>query len=222
MIEVTSTEKQAISLGLGPVALVDPSTVAPPSGGEVSEVTGSNNEYAVDVSGDLHTTFGDYHDDILLISKSEKTVSSRAGHGLMESNPYANARYAQAKRRTDDMMNILRKGDVDAFGEMLESEALTLHALMMSSAPSYLLVRPNTLAAIERIREFRRVKKVPLYFTLDAGPNLHLLYPDSVAKDAKSFIRSELLPFCEGNMYLADRVGSGPEKLPVSDSTAPT
>lgn len=184
--------------------------------GALPGLKGSSDEFAVSVSESLHRVFQDYHDDILLISKSEKSVSSRAGHGLMEGNPYATARYAQATRRTDEMLTVLREGNVERFGEILESEALTLHALMMSSHPPYVLIRPNTLAVIERIHQYRADTGMPLYFTLDAGPNLHLLYPDSIAAEVKKFIREQLLYFCEDKMYLADRVGKGPERLEVS------
>lgn len=185
--------------------------------GKLNSLEGSSDEFAVPVTESLHPTFQDYHDDILLISKSEKSVSSRAGHGLMEGNPYASARYAQATQRTDEMLSVLKHGNVERFGELLESEALTLHALMMSSHPPYLLIRPNTLQAIERIHWFRQDTGHPLYFTLDAGPNLHLLYPHSIATEVKTFIREQLLYFCEDKMYLADRVGKGPEVLEVSE-----
>lgn len=184
--------------------------------GALAALPESSDEFAVSVTDRLHTVFQDYHDDILLISRSEKSVSSRAGHGLMEGNPYADARYAQATRRTDEMLTVLREGNVERFGEILESEALTLHALMMSSHPPYILIRPNTLAVIERIQQYRADTGRPLYFTLDAGPNLHLLYPHSIAQEVKTFIREQLLYFCEDKMYLADRVGKGPERLEVS------
>lgn len=185
--------------------------------GALSALEGSSDEYAVSVTDRLHTVFQDYHDDILLISRSEKSVSSRAGHGLMEGNPYAPARYAQARQRTDEMLSVLQSGNVERFGEILESEALTLHALMMASNPPYMLLRPNTLQCIERIHEWRQRTGHPLYFTLDAGPNLHLLYPHSIAEEVKAFIREQLLYFCEDKMYLADRVGKGPVRLEVSE-----
>ncbi|WP_245748474.1 diphosphomevalonate/mevalonate 3,5-bisphosphate decarboxylase family protein [Neolewinella agarilytica] len=185
--------------------------------GKLPGLDGSSDEYAVSVTESLHEVFKNYHDDILLISKSEKSVSSRAGHGLMEGNPYATARYAQANRRTDEMLSVLKHGNVERFGEILESEALTLHALMMSSHPPYILIRPNTLQVIERIHRYRADTGNPLYFTLDAGPNLHLLYPHAVAAEVKQFIREELLYFCEDKMYLADRVGKGPERLEVNE-----
>ena len=185
--------------------------------GAVDTVEDSSEEYAVSVREELHPVFQDYHDDILLISKTEKSVSSRAGHGLMEGNPYAEARYAQANRRTSRMMDILRRGEVEDFGQLVESEALTLHALMMSSQPPYLLIQPSTLKVIERIQQFRQSTKTPLYFTLDAGPNLHLLYPNQHATIVKRFIRDELLYFCEDKMYIADRVGKGPEMLELNN-----
>ena len=87
----------------------------------------------------------------------------------------------------------------------------------MASNPPYMLLRPNTLQCIERIHRWRARTGHPLYFTLDAGPNLHLLYPHEIAQAVKPFIREELLYFCEAKQYLADRVGKGPEALEVSE-----
>ena len=187
--------------------------------GKTEAVRGSSDDFAV--PADLSDTFATYHDDILLVSRSPKAVSSRAGHGLMEGNPYAAARYQQADRRMAEMAGILRGSDTEKFGQILESEALTLHALMMSSTPSYTLLEPNTLEVINRIHDFRRETGTPVYFTLDAGPNIHLLYPDSVAETTKHFIRERLLPYCDEGRYLADRVGNGPQQLEVNTTSGP-
>jgi diphosphomevalonate decarboxylase len=180
--------------------------------GETAAVAGSSDDYAIPVGDQLHPVFRDYHDDILLVSRAEKTVSSRAGHGLMDGNPYAPARYQQAKYNLRQMVQALREGEVEKFGQLLESEALTLHALMMSSQPSYTLIEPGTLSIIQRVRAYRRQTGRPVYFTLDAGPNIHLLYPQTIATAVSEFVREELFQFCGGE-YLADRVGNGPEEL---------
>ncbi|MBB4078780.1 diphosphomevalonate decarboxylase [Lewinella aquimaris] len=187
--------------------------------GRVPDLGESSDEYAVPVGDRLHPVFQSYHDDILLISRTEKAVSSRAGHGLMEHNPYAPTRYAQANRRVVTMLDVLRTGDTERFGELVESEALTLHALMMSSHPYYTLIEPNTLHVINTLQQFRRETGHPVHFTLDAGPNVHLLYPDVVADPVKKFIREHLLHYCEDKMYLADRIGRGPEELAVNETT---
>lgn len=181
--------------------------------GETSEVAGSSNLFAVPFAEDVDPVFRSFHDDILIISKAEKGVSSRAGHGLMEDNLYADNRYQQARQRMQRLVEAMRTGDLETFGQITEAEALTLHALMMTSNPPYLLMEPNSLAAIRKVQAFRKSSGHPIYFTLDAGPNLHLLYPDSVAVPVKEFIRAELVPLCQDGVYIADHCGSGPEEL---------
>lgn len=178
--------------------------------GETGEVEGSSNLYAIPFIEQTHEIFQSCHDDILIASRGEKSVSSSAGHGLMEGNLYAENRYAQAKQRMHHLLDILRTGDFEAFGRIAENEALTLHALMMTSNPSYLLMRPNSLAMIEKVRRFRAETKTPLYFSLDAGPNLHLLYPDEAKDAVKNFIDRELIALCENGEMIADQAGDGP------------
>ena len=174
---------------------------------------GSSDEYAVSLADDIHPIFKTYHDSILIVSGETKTVSSRAGHALMEGNPYAPARYAQANENIKNLLAALKSGDLDTFINITESEALQLHALMMCSNPSFILMKPNTLRIIEEVRTFRNETQIPLCFTLDAGPNVHLLYPDSEAEKVESFIKSELLKYCNQGRWIADHVGDGPKKL---------
>ena len=181
--------------------------------GEHKKVDASSNLYAIPYAEQVHEVFQSYHDDILIISKKEKSVSSGAGHGLMDNNLYANNRYLQASQRLDHLLDAMKAGDLETFGEITEAEALTLHALMMTSNPPYLLMEPNSIAAIRAVQAFRNDTKLPLYFTLDAGPNLHLLYPDNVASHIQKFIQSELLGFCENEIYLPDYCGQGPEEI---------
>lgn len=181
--------------------------------GEAGEIPRASNLYAVPYADQVHDIFQTYHDDILIISKSEKSVSSRAGHSLMEGNLYADNRYLQARQRMDRITATMRSGDLETFGQITEAEALTLHALMMTSNPPYLLMEPNSIAAINKVQAYRAETGHPLYFTLDAGPNLHLLYPDNIANDVKTFIRNELTPLCQDGLYIADWCGEGPEEL---------
>lgn len=185
--------------------------------GTLSELPGSSPNYACSIAEELHPNFKAYHDDILLISTGEKSVSSSAGHYLMDNSPYAEARYHQAKRRCEEMLQILRNGDLERFGAIVESEALTLHALMLAAQPPYMLLEPNTITAIRKVQAWRESTKQPLYFTLDAGPNLHLLYPDSIASQVKAFLREELLPLTAGGRYIADQMGQGALQLAVNE-----
>ena len=74
---------------------------------------------------------------------------------------------------------------------------------------------PATLTMIEKIRAFRESSKLPVYFTLDAGPNIHLLYPKNVSKKVDEFIYAELEKHCEQGKMIHDSVGKGPKKIKV-------
>ena len=181
--------------------------------GKTEAYEGSSDEYAVSLENDIHPVFKTYHDSILIVSGETKSVSSRAGHALMEGNPYATARYAQANENIKNLLSALKSGDVDTFINITESEALQLHALMMCSNPSFILMKPNTLNIINEIRRFREETKTPMCFTLDAGPNVHLLYPDNEAKKVEKFIKNELVTFCNQGRWIADHVGDGSKNL---------
>ena len=73
-------------------------------------------------------------------------------------------------------------------------------------------MQPNTLYIINAVWQFRAETKIPLCFTLDAGANVHLLYPSDVADSVKLFIASDLLQFCQDRQCVHDVVGAGIKK----------
>lgn len=174
--------------------------------GETSCVSDSSNEYAVPLEDVVAPVFKTYHDTILIVSNKEKSVSSRAGHALMDGHPMAEKRYATARYNTACLLNALKKGDVKTFIEIAESEAVQLHELMATSNPPYKLIEPNTLKIIEEIQKFRNKTNVPVCFTLDAGPNVHLLYPDEFNEKVNAFIEKSLKCYCIDNQYINDKV----------------
>ena len=177
--------------------------------GEHAEYPGTSDLYAVDYPFDLAPVFKDYQDAILLVHKGKKAVSSTHGHQLMEGHRFAKSRFDQAHANLSAMKNILRSGDLDGFIKIVESEALTLHAMMMTSIPYFILMKPNTLEIIQKVWEYRQDTGHHLCFTLDAGANVHLLFPETESETIYSFIESELAGFCEGGSILKDRVGRG-------------
>ena len=181
--------------------------------GDCGSIPGSSDLYAVPYPRPVHPIFEDFHDTILLVDKGEKQVSSTVGHGLMNGHPFAAERFRQASRHMEDIQPILEGGDVFAFIDLVENEALSLHAMMLTSSPSFILMKPGTLAILERIRRFRIQKEVPVCFTLDAGANVHVLYPESVASQVYPFIQRELLEFCVDGHHICDKVGAGPVKM---------
>jgi diphosphomevalonate decarboxylase len=177
--------------------------------GQHPNLVDSSDLFAVTLSQNLAPVFLDYQDTILLIDKGEKAVSSTVGHNLMHDHPFASQRFAQAQKNLEQLLDILNSGDLMSFCQLVESEALSLHAMMMTSNPSFVLMKPNTLTVIERIRAYRKAREIPVCFTLDAGANVHLLYPSAYVGQVLPWIKEELSVFCQNGQFIEDRVGTG-------------
>jgi diphosphomevalonate decarboxylase len=176
--------------------------------GNHAEINGSSDLYGVEFS-EIHSNFKNYQDTILLVDKGEKQVSSTVGHDLMHQHPYAERRFAQAHENLSKIKTILSTGNVAEFIKIAESEALTLHAMMMTSMPYFILMKPNTLEIINKIWKFRNETQIPVCFTLDAGANVHVLYPENVSEKALQFIKDELVGYCQNGQYICDQIGNG-------------
>lgn len=178
--------------------------------GENSFMKGSSNLYATPYPpAEIHEVFKTFHDTILLIHEGQKSVSSTVGHNLMNNHPYADLRFQLANENLQKLLVILKNGDLAAFGELVEHEAMSLHAVMMMSSPAYILMQPNTVAVLHKIWEYRQQTGLHLFFTLDAGANVHLLYPSAEAEAIETFIDTELKSFCQNGNYIKDVVNFG-------------
>lgn len=177
--------------------------------GEDEAIEGSSDLYGVAFSEKTAEIFHDFQDVILLVDKGEKKVSSSVGHDLMWEHPYASQRSAQAHENIAKLSRILQQGDLEEFITLVEREALTLHGMMMTSMPYFILMKPNTLQIIERIWSFREDRKIPVCFTLDAGANVHLLFPKRYKEQVMPWIATELAQFCQNGHFIEDQMGSG-------------
>jgi diphosphomevalonate decarboxylase len=180
--------------------------------GATAAVAGSSDHYAVPFTT-FHPIFKTYQNRILIVSSKEKTVSSRAGHALMNKHPFAKVRYEQANNHLNNLVVALQTGDIEAFTDITEQEALTLHALMMNSSPSVILMQPNTLVVLDLIKEFRATTKLPIAYTLDAGPNIHFLFPQEIASQVDTWLDTVVKPYLENGRIIRDEVGEGATKL---------
>ena len=174
--------------------------------GATKEVEDSSDLYALQYPNDqIHEIFKHFNDWVLLIHEGEKSVSSTVGHSLMNTNPYAERRFQEAHENFAVLKEILKTGDMQNFIKLVEHEALTLHAMMMMSEPAFILMKTGTLEVINKIWDYRKETGLPLFFTLDAGANVHLLFPaNSKEATIKEFIVKELLQFTQNNGVVKD------------------
>ncbi len=181
--------------------------------GKHKEIDGSSDVFGIKYPYKVHENFKNYQDTILLVDKGEKQVSSTIGHNLMHNHPFAEQRFIQAKANLSRLLGVFKTGDLKTFIEIIESEALTLHAMMMTSEPYFILMKPNTLEIINKIWKFRQQTGSNTCFTLDAGANVHVLYPEKEADLVLKFIQNELVAHCQNGHYICDRIGFGAKQF---------
>ncbi len=182
--------------------------------GEVSGIHGSSSSYATPWADHVSSIYHDYQDSILIVSNAVKSVSSTEGHELMSGHAYEQSRYAEARKNIHTLIESMKtENAIDQFIAVCESEALQLHALMMSGQKPFLLIEPGTVSILKEVWRFRNETNIPVCFTLDAGPNVHLLYPASFKESVVGWIKTNLARYCADGLYIMDEVGSGPVKI---------
>lgn len=172
--------------------------------GKHREIQGSSDLFGTKYPYEIHKNFNNYQDVILLVDEGEKQVSSSMGHNLMNGHPFAEARFRQAHENLSNLIEILRTGDLNGFVQIVETEALSLHAMMMTATPGFMLMKPNTMEIIQKIWQFRKETGANICFTLDAGANVHVLFPQSEKEQILGFIKADLAPFCQNGRYICD------------------
>lgn len=119
-------------------------------------------------------TYWDLADVVLVVSTEEKKASSLEGHEAVNTSPFYKARLQTLPQRLKIVRSAIRQKNLQLLGEELEKEALSLHSVAMSCDPPIFYLNGGTFFAIQDIYELRS-KNIPVYFTMDAGPNVHAI-----------------------------------------------
>ena len=181
--------------------------------GNIPFIDPSSDDYATAYQLPKESRLHQLMDIILIVSSEEKTVSSTSGHALMNDHPYREGRISQANSNIRNLIDAIRKENYGLVGTIAENEALSLHALLMTSSPEGLLLKPNTLHIIEAVKGFREKTGLDLFFTIDAGPNIHLIYFEDQRENVLQFVQNTLVQYCENGHWIDDKIGNGPELL---------
>lgn len=126
--------------------------------------------------------YWDLRDLVVILHTQEKKVGSTQGHDFAASSPFFAKRLELLPQRIDRLRQAFFKKDISEFGPLLEEEALELHIIAMTSNPKIFYLEPKTWELMGEVKKWRQ-ENLPIYFTLDAGPNLHLICE---SKDEKS------------------------------------
>jgi diphosphomevalonate decarboxylase len=113
-------------------------------------------------------------DCIALVNREEKHTSSNAGHTLANTSILQAARLADAPRRLRICRKAILDRDFDALAVIVELDSNLMHAVMITSNPSLLYWHPATVEILQTVQAWRNAG-LPVCYTIDAGPNVHVL-----------------------------------------------
>jgi diphosphomevalonate decarboxylase len=143
-------------------------------------------------------------DLIAVIHSGEKKAGSTEGHHIAATSPVQAGRVADAPRRLDDCRQAILSKDFERLASVMEQDSNLLHAVMMTSNPALYYWRGGTVEVMNAVRTWRK-QGFPCAFTIDAGPNVHVICPTGDGPRLESRLRE--IPEVES--VLVSGVGGG-------------
>ncbi len=120
--------------------------------------------------------YWDVADCIAIISREEKSTSSSVGHSLAVTSILQPVRVADAPHRLSLCRDAIRRRSFPALAEIVELDSTLMHSVMNTSTPPLFYWQPGTIEIIRAVQSWRTAG-LPVCYTIDAGPNVHVLCP---------------------------------------------
>lgn len=125
---------------------------------------------------EVQSDLKDLHHMVILVGAGAKKVSSSEAHKMVKTSPLFNGRVERSENRLSLLKQQIAPLEWKALYENVWAEFWDMHSLFETSQPPFGYFLPGTLQVIETLREFWDNEKDGPLVTMDAGPNLHLLW----------------------------------------------
>jgi diphosphomevalonate decarboxylase len=139
----------------------------------------NNKSYAVQIAPPEHWELSIV---TVVVSKETKLISSTSGHALALASPFFKTRLESLPSRLNAVRRAIMERNFETFGRETELEAISFHSIAMTSPiqhPDHWMSGayywlPESLELILAVQQWRSTG-LGVYFTLDAGPSVHLI-----------------------------------------------
>lgn len=119
--------------------------------------------------------------EVVIISKQEKQVSSSSAHKLIENSPSYIGRTDRATNNLQALIYAFNTQNWHSAYEICWEEFQDMHNLFNTCGQAFAYMNPVTNKLLKNLQDFWNVEKDGPIITMDAGPNIHLLYrPDQL------------------------------------------
>ena len=149
------------------------------------------------------------HDIIVIPSHDEKKVGSTEGHALASTSPFYKQRVEDIRnRRQQECIDAIRDRDFEKLQNVTEEDALDMHHVMETSMPPLNYLTANTHRIVAAIKDLRVKEHLPVLFTMDAGPTVHLICTEEAESKVLAFAKAQ-----KGCTIFSANVGPGASLL---------
>lgn len=176
-------------------------------GGFVEWVDGdtSDSSYSHSIYDKTHW---DVRDVVVVVDEGKKLVSSTQGHALANTSIFYKERLNQIKAKLNKVKEAISNKDFSRLGELVETEALEFHSILLTSQPSMIAWYPGTVEVMLEVQKMRR-EGVEAYFTINTGFNVHVLTLPKFEKEVSDRLNKLSLV----KKTLLAKVGNKPQLL---------
>lgn len=131
----------------------------------------SDTSYAVSIFPPQYWSIADV---VAVVSEQRKEVGSTEGQRIAASSPFFKVRLSRIKNKIKLIKKLIKEKNFPKFGELIEAEALELHAIMLTSKPSLIYWLPGTVRIMKLVKKWRS-NGLLVYFTINTGQDIHLI-----------------------------------------------
>jgi len=117
----------------------------------------------------------DLCDALVIVDSGMKKISTSDGMETVSTSPFLAKRLAAIPERIIRCKLALKDKNFTQLGEVMEEDCMDMHAVMQSQNPPCMYWNETTVAIMDAIKIWRS-EGLPVYFTIDAGPNVHVIY----------------------------------------------
>ncbi len=157
------------------------------------------------------------HNVILIPSQEEKKVGSTEGHALAHTSPHYHDRLRVMARRQQECIDAILQRDFEKLQHVAEEDCMDMHLVMQTSTPPLRYLTEETHRIICDITALRESDHIPVLYTMDAGPTVHLFCTEEGCERVLAFAESQ-----ESCTLFHAKVGPGARLIDAHGSALPS
>jgi diphosphomevalonate decarboxylase len=148
--------------------------------------------------------YWDIADVVAVVSEGRKDISTSDAHEGANTSSFMNVRVKGMKEKNELLKKLIKEKSFTEFGELIESEALELHAIYITQKPSLIYLMPNSLLIMKLCKKWRE-EGLEVYFTVNTGQDIHLI----VEKKNVAALEQKLKDIPEVKQVIVNYPGEG-------------